>query len=76
MVSLSAQLINAKDDAKAMQSDMQKLKATLGAKDAAPAVGNNKALLEKIKGLEEKKDSLETSLAEWTELAKVRPPIT
>jgi len=68
---LIAQLNEANDDAKTAQSNVQMLKAKLATKDTATAIGNDKALLEKVKGLEEKKDSLEAALAEWTELAKV-----
>jgi DNA repair exonuclease SbcCD ATPase subunit len=70
--SLIKQLNDAKGDAKAAQSDVHMLKATLATRDAAPAASNDKALQEKFKELKEKKDSLEAELAEWTELAKVR----
>jgi regulator of replication initiation timing len=68
---LTAQLSSAKDDAKVAQCDVETLKTKLAMKDAVPATSNDKALLEKVKELEEKKESLETALAEWTELAKV-----
>lgn len=69
--SLALQLNNAKDDVKAARGEAQTLKAELATRDTAPVASNDKALLGKIKELEEKKDSLEGALAEWTELAKV-----
>lgn len=69
--SLVAQLNTSKDEAKAAQGEAQMLKTKLATKVAAPVASNDKALLEKVKSLEEKKDSLEAALAEWTELAKV-----
>jgi DNA repair exonuclease SbcCD ATPase subunit len=68
---LSKQLSEAGDDKKAMQDDLRVLKDRLATKDTAPAGNDNKGLLEKVKRLEEKKESLEAALAEWTELAKV-----
>lgn len=69
--SLIARLNTSKDEAKAAQGEAQVLKTKLAIKVAAPVASNDKALLEKVKSLEEKKDSLEAALAEWTELAKV-----
>ena len=60
-----------KDDAKAGRVDLQIFKPKYAINDTTAATRNDEALLEKIKGLEEKKDSLEAALAEWTELAKV-----
>lgn len=74
--SLVSQLNDAKSDAKSAQDSVQLLQVKLAAKDAAPpAASNGKALLEKVKSLEEKRDSLEAALAEWTELAKVCLPL-
>lgn len=74
MDNLAKELNEAKDDAKNMQGKVHMLKAKLAVKDAVLAVGNDKALFEKVKGLEEKRESLEAALAEWTELAKVCLP--
>lgn len=71
LAALALQLKEAKDDAKVARDQVQALKLELAAKSVTPVAGNDKALLEKIQGLEEKKDSLEGALAEWTELAKV-----
>lgn len=71
---LFAQLKEAKDDTKTAQGNLQILEAKLATKKVAPATSNDKALLEKVKDLEQKKEILETSLAEWTELAKVICP--
>ncbi|KAJ4308783.1 hypothetical protein N0V94_009207 [Neodidymelliopsis sp. IMI 364377] len=68
--SLSKQLDETDADKKAMQDDLRVLKAKLATKDTAPAGNDNKALLEKVKRLEEKKDGLEAALTEWTELAR------
>ncbi|KAJ4332930.1 hypothetical protein N0V95_009542 [Ascochyta clinopodiicola] len=65
---LVVQLNEAKDKVK--QGNAQLLEAKLANKDAAPATGNDEALMEKVKELEEKKEDLETALLEWTELAK------
>ncbi|KAJ8110561.1 hypothetical protein OPT61_g6628 [Boeremia exigua] len=67
---LVLQLNDAKDGVEAAQSEVQTLKLELASKQATPAASDDKAALEKIKDLEDKRDSLEGALAEWTELAK------
>ncbi|KZM22364.1 uncharacterized protein EKO05_0007741 [Ascochyta rabiei] len=65
---LVVQLDEAKDEVK--KGNVQLLKAKQATKDDVPAAGNVRALLEKVKRLEEKKEDLEAALSEWTELAK------
>ncbi|KAJ4993250.1 hypothetical protein SVAN01_01225 [Stagonosporopsis vannaccii] len=68
--SLALQVTAAGDDKKVLQQELQKLKLELAKKDATPAVSNDKAIIEKVRTLEVKNNSLEASLQEWTELAK------
>lgn len=68
---LTSQVNAANDDTKALQQEVQKLKLELATKDSSVTTGNDKALLEKVKTLEQKTGDLEVTLAEWMDLAKV-----
>ena len=69
LVDLKAVLSTTKDDAESARAEVQVLKESTS-KVAAPGA-NDKALVQKIKELEEKKNHLETAIGEWSELASV-----
>lgn len=69
---LALQVEKAADETKTSQAEVQKLRLELDNKEAAPAAGSDKAIVEKLKATEEKNRGLELTLSEWQELAKVR----
>ncbi|KAF3009896.1 hypothetical protein E8E13_010852 [Curvularia kusanoi] len=68
LASLDTELRVAKDNAMTAQNEVQTLKIE-AAKATATGSNNDKALMERIHDLEEKKGDLESALAEWTQLA-------
>jgi hypothetical protein len=69
LVDLKAMLSTTKDDAESARAEVQVLKESTP-RVAAPGA-NDKALVQKIKELEEKKNNLEVAIGEWSELASV-----
>lgn len=69
LVDLKAVLSTTKDDAESARAEVQALKASTS-KVAAPDT-NDKALVQKITELEEKKNKLEVAIGEWSDLASV-----
>lgn len=70
--SLAAGLKSSQENVNTAQGEVEMLKARLTTKAATPVTSNDKALLEMVQSLEEKNQSLEAALVDWTKLAKVR----